>query len=132
MKTFAELREWCQGAELEFGDPSEPVCQIFARFTQVRHDKEITCASQPPSELLLHLVEKGPIVIRLSTTAFCLGLDDAVETFQAREISSGLWSLSPSLNLPGILHAFVILYDVPSPAPWERLIILPGEERRSA
>ena len=131
MKTFAELREWLRGAELEFGDSSEPVCQIFARFTQVRHHKEITCATLPPSELLLHLDNDSPIPIRVST-ALSIGLDGAVEAFAAREISTGLWALSPSLNIPGFLHAFVILYDVPSPAPWERLIILPGEERRSA
>ena len=28
------------------------------------------------------------------------------------------------MNLPGLFHAFVAIYDVPDPAPWERRVVL--------
>jgi hypothetical protein len=49
-----------------------------------------------------------------------------VKNFGATEISTGVWALAPSLNLPGCIHGFIVLYDVPSPAPWERRIVLIG------
>src|SRR4051812_43252879 len=32
MRTMTDVRDWIQGAALEFGDPAETVGQIFARF----------------------------------------------------------------------------------------------------
>jgi hypothetical protein len=34
-------------------------------------------------------------------------------------IVPGVWALNPSLNIPGVIHVFVLLYGVPNPAPWE-------------
>lgn len=36
----------------------------------------------------------------------------------------GIWCLSPSLNVPGLVHAFVVLYGVPDPAPFDKRILV--------
>jgi hypothetical protein len=33
-------------------------------------------------------------------------------------LGPGVWSLEPSLVIPGLLHAFITLVDVPEPPPW--------------
>jgi hypothetical protein len=53
----------------------------------------------------------------------CSTCAQVLAAFGIIEIVPGLWHLTPSLNLPGVLHMFVVVYDVPSPAPWERRII---------
>ena len=54
-------------------------------------------------------------------------LGDELVEFGVDRIAPGLWVLNPSLNIPGVLHAFIALYDVPNPAPWEGgLILLTG------
>ena len=52
---------------------------------------------------------------------------DELLTFGVRRVSPGLWHLDPSLNIPGQIHVFVVLYDVPTPAPWENQIIRPND-----
>jgi hypothetical protein len=55
-----------------------------------------------------------------------IGIGGDVESFGAKRIAAGLWALSPSLNIPEVIHGFIVLHGVPDPAPWERSIILPG------
>jgi hypothetical protein len=50
--------------------------------------------------------------------------DGELLAFGAVQISSGVWAITPSLNVPGQLHAFVVIRDVPSPAPWERQLVV--------
>lgn len=45
--------------------------------------------------------------------------------YGAELVTKGVWAISPSLNAEGVIHAFLVLYDVPDPAPWERGIALP-------
>lgn len=47
--------------------------------------------------------------------------------YKADKIELGLWVMTPSLYVPGLIHAFVSFYDVPAIAPWERLVVLAGE-----
>jgi hypothetical protein len=56
-----------------------------------------------------------PIVLGREVT------DDAGDLvkFGSERVIPGVWALNPSLNVPGLIHAFVVLYDVPDPAPWE-------------
>jgi len=35
-----------------------------------------------------------------------------------RRLGPGVWELSPSIHEKGLVHAYVVLCDVPEPAPW--------------
>ena len=47
-----------------------------------------------------------------------------LEIFGAVNIAQGVWSLTPSLNLPGLIHCFVVLYEVPPAASWLQSTVL--------
>lgn len=38
--------------------------------------------------------------------------------WQLVRLGPGVWDISPSVHVPGQLHAFLTLVDVPEPAPW--------------
>lgn len=40
------------------------------------------------------------------------------ETWGMDQLGPGVWSLDPSVIIPGVIHAFVTLVDVPEPALW--------------
>jgi hypothetical protein len=127
VKTLTEIQDWCAGAEEEFGDPATPVCQIFARFVSDLsryHGDEIVCGMEK-GELVLWLPQI-PVPFSILTGKPDISRNGELMAFGAEMISLGVWALTPSLNMPGIIHAFVVLYDVPSPVPWERLIVLAG------
>lgn len=131
MKTFTEVAEWCLGAVDAFGDSSVPVCQLFFRWQDNLQrftvgDDTLVCGI---SEGAFALVFGG-----LSMPAFPLSVregepevtDEEVITYGAVRVVDGVWAITPSLNVVGFIHGFVVVYDVPDPAPWERRIILPG------
>ena len=127
MKTVAELREWRAGAEEEFGDASIPVCQLFFRWTFLRLAArgELVCGpiEGRPDHIGIVLdqdVEFALPVVLGPPELFV----DGVEKFGLTQIVPGVWAVSPSLNLTGLVHAFLVLYDVPDPAPWEQRVIL--------
>jgi transposase len=123
LTTNAGLFEWCDGAEAEYGDAATPVGLLLARFQQVHRD---ACADLIVSWNGEHLV------VNLFNQDFPLAIDangprlsddlvaSSLEAFGIESIAPGLWALTPSLLLPEVLHVFVAVYDVPSPAPWER------------
>ena len=133
MKTNSEVMEWCAGAEHEFGDPSAPVCQIFVRYVsdpKAYTGDEIVCWMEG-GELVLSLARypnhmpRLPLPLDIVTGKPEIA-DDELVAFGAEMVSLGVWALNPSLHLPGVIHAFVVLYNVPNPVPWERLIVLAG------
>lgn len=133
MKTIVEVYQWCEGAAREFGDPSDAIGQLFVRYVdgdqvprKIAGCFELFCFLEG-NELVLWL---GPqLIIPISISRDGPEQDECgdLKCFGVDSISRGVCALKPSLNIPGEIHAFVILYDVPAPAPWERLIILPGE-----
>jgi hypothetical protein len=132
MKSVIELTDFIEGAAEEFTDPSIPICEIFARFVEMpklltSHDAEDILASYSRLE--------GKLVLRFGPSAVikvAVSIDgpqgdaEGVLAFGLFAVTPGLWSLRPSVNLPGLLHAFTVLYDVPVPAPWEREILITG------
>lgn len=125
MKTIAELQEWCAAVEDEFGDAAEAVGLLFARFQQCAPTgtgiEQDVVISWDGEQLVLELF--GGVPLRLDMNGPRLSLQNDLDAFGVYQVAPGLWHLTPSLNLPGVLHMFVVLYDVPSPAPWERQII---------
>jgi hypothetical protein len=56
----------------------------------------------------------------------------AMKRYGLERLGPGVWKLSPSLWAPGALHAFIVLRDVPEPAPFARstsLLVSPSGER---
>jgi hypothetical protein len=128
LKTLTEVEQWCLGAAEEFGDPAIPVCQLLCRW---EHNPAADGGQR--SDLACGMY-RGRFCLTLNRIAPCFltvvdgpPAFDAVgdlRAFGAEQFAPGLWSLTPSLYLPGVLHAFVVLYDVPNPAPWERTLVI--------
>ena len=130
MKTIQEVEEWRVAAVIECGDPSLPVCQLFARYVEGDHrpDRQrmfdLFCF-RDGEDYVLWL---GPDLIVPLPIAREKAIDErGVHCYGAERIAGGVWALTPSLNIPGVIHGFVVLYDVPSIPPWERLVLLPDE-----
>lgn len=132
MRTSDQLTAWRIGAQLQFGDPSVPVCQCFFEWRQAFTSSApgLEAYYDPPSRQC-----DGAVVLRLAPdlnvdipvrTGEPEVDDDGVVAFGAEEITRGVWALRPSLNMPGLLHAFVVLYGVPDPAPWARCLVVPS------
>jgi hypothetical protein len=122
MTDVTELQRWCEGSEQEFGDASAAICQLYFRWVDSlldNHGDLLVCGML---DGFVHLSVGGkPLPFPLLTDMVNL------DAYCARRVSRGVYSVMPSLHMPGVLHAFVTLYEVPEPAPWERRIILPGE-----
>jgi hypothetical protein len=58
-----------------------------------------------------------PILIRRGQPE--LHADGSIKIFGSRKIGPGTWAVTPSLNIPEVIHAFLVLCGVPEPAPWE-------------
>ena len=145
MKLTDDVLEWCTGAEAEYGDASARVCQLFFRWVSNRPafstladgagQAELTCTADGSDLVLIFGPGVKPIPVPMVTGHPQYSEDGELEKFGAEKIAPGLWAISPSLHLPRIIHAFVVLYDVPDPGPWEKLIVLAAEmprRRRSA
>ena len=128
MKTVAELNAWIVGAAQQFGDPAIPVGQMFVRFQHtIGHANTDLIATYEHGLLLINLrvifSEVLPLELNVDGPQFD---DSGLTAFGIEKVSDGLWHLTPSLNLPDLVHAFVVVYDVPSPAPWEPRGVLLG------
>lgn len=124
-----DLEQWFAGACAEFSDPSEPICQLFFRWQDeidAYAGEELVCGAAN-GEFVLRLGPRFPSIPLAIEPEPRIGEDGALQAFGAEEIAPGVWSLSPSLNVPEFIHGFVVFYDVPRPAPWARRIILPGD-----
>ena len=128
MRTFEELAGWCEGAAREGGDPSRYCGQVFVRWVDDLPNTDLDerlAFGFVDGELVLALGPQWPpFPLAIQTGAPEIG-EDGFMRFGAELITPGVWGLSPSFNAVGMVHAFVVLYDVPTPAPWERRIWLP-------
>jgi hypothetical protein len=126
LKTIAEVVEWQEGAAARFEDPAIPVCQLFFRWVEeprgYRGD-ELVCGMQL-GQFGVWLGPEEAIALPVALGDCELDTIGCVLKFGAVLITPGVWRLTPSFNAPGLIHAFVVLYGVPDPAPWERRIIL--------
>jgi len=129
MKTFTQLLEWLRGAAEQHGDPSLVTGHAFFRCCEPDNlpppPDDSLQAVFDDGELILYVTECGePISLPVRVGPPEIGAA-GVDRFGLEQISANVWALSPSLNMPGEIHVFVTLYDVPLSPPWERKIILP-------
>jgi hypothetical protein len=126
MKTCAQLVAWIEGATAELGDPAEAVGQAFFRWAENwRTSGEDLVIGREGQETMLVLGAGAAIPFPIKAGEPEIS-DEGIVAFGAEEITPGVWAVTPSLNVPGLVHVFVVLYGVPSPAPWERRIIVPA------
>jgi hypothetical protein len=131
VKTFTEVAAWCLGAFEAYGDASVPVCQLFFRWQpdletfDGRGDDETLVCGMVLGEFVLVCGRSAiiPLPVRKGAPE---ATDEEVITYGAVRVTAGVWAITPSLNIDGFIHGFVVLYGVPDPAPWERLIVLAG------
>lgn len=126
MKTLDEIREWIDGARLEYGDPSVPVGVLFVDY-QADAGVRIEYRHNPP-ELVLFLSADRELPLPFDPDGPVMDGEESLAAYGLERICDSLWQLLPSLNIPCLLHTFVIVYNAPVPAPWERRIWLPGEK----
>jgi hypothetical protein len=124
MRTSAELYNWSAEAEFEFGDPAKVVGLLFARYkalapSNLRLDDDVI-ATFMSDAIDLHLADLAPFTLSVSPDGPLLHEDGSLAAFAVDRVAPGLWVLEPSLNIPGEFHVFVVLHDVPEPAPWEQ------------
>lgn len=134
IRTHEHLLAWRTGAAEQFDDPSEPVCQMFFRWIE-RHVPHVPhsnddlrcCMAEGALVLFLEPDRMWPIPLERPLTAKPVLQGGQLISYGLEQITADVWALAPSLNIEGLVHGFVTLYGVPSPAPFERLILLPGD-----
>jgi hypothetical protein len=127
MKTFKEVSTWCVDAAEEFGDPSAPIGQLFVGWhddLKAYHGDRVVCGWLDGQMVLLLGPDFSPFPICIASDGPRVGDGYELVAFGADPVSAGVWEITPSLNVPGVIHAFLVFYDVPHPAPWERRIVL--------
>jgi hypothetical protein len=123
LKTFTEVSDWCIGAAELFGDPAIPICQLFVRYVADvagYRGEDLVCGG---ASLALWLAPELSVPFAISKTGPHQNALGELVAFGAQRVVPGVWFLTTSLNIPNVIHAFVVLYDVPNPAPWEGIVI---------
>lgn len=46
------------------------------------------------------------------------GLREQPESWGMEQLGPGVWALEPSVVIPGVIHAFITIVNVPEPSPW--------------
>lgn len=125
MKTFAEVKQWCSEATVAFGDPAVPICHLVFRWVDpdTYTGDELACGERG-FRFFLWLSPNDAVPMKIALGCPEVTVDDVVDSFGVDRIAPGVWMLHPSLNIEGLIHGFVVLRDVPEPAPWERRIIV--------
>ena len=143
MRTIREVCDWCTAVEHDMGDPAASVAQVFARYVEdvdAYRGEDLVFGlhggkAQNGAVALQLRLWVGPaihpaaiqgVIVPATMDGPKFALDQLL-TFGVRPVSPGLWYLNPSLNLPGQIHAFIVLYDVPTPAPWDKPVIRPND-----
>ena len=126
MKLMSEVEEWALGAAAQFGDPAVPVCQIFAKYEEGEDIGHDYVTARYTDRLLLELDPGNFLPLPIHIDGPQINDAGALKVFGIAEICPGVWTLNPSLNIPGLIHAFITIYSVPIYAPWAKRIIIPA------
>lgn len=126
MKTIDELAGWVNGAAEQFSDPADVVGQVFAHWNNdlsLLTGDLIECGHLD-GKLSLKLGPGAVIPLEIAAQPELDPIWGTLQKFGASEICTGVWSLSPSLCIRGMLDVFIVLYDVPASVRWEQKSIL--------
>lgn len=124
MRTIAELKQAREWARSQLGDPARAVLHLFFRWHNsngMEYSGDELVASMWGGRLALWPARQWPL--SLPVVVGPAKITDpqtmAMEAWGSERLGPGVWAITPSINQPGTFHAYVILTDVPEPAPWE-------------
>lgn len=123
-----ELAEFLEAADEDLGDPALAVCLVLVRW----HERTVPRAPEIGAiwdgaevEVIIPQQQGEPVVIPLRVEDEGPRIEgNTLVAFGARMFTGGAWALEPSLNIPGTLHAFIVLTGVPDPPPWRQRVVL--------
>jgi hypothetical protein len=133
--TQRELLDYLDRVQEATGDPAAGTCLMFvpwmpAVLTENNKPVDYVAAWDAGTGVMLLDFVDGqqrralPLEISMEPPLLRRVLEGAMVRYQARKICNGIWALNPSLNIPEMMHGYVVLHGVPDPAPWEKRIVL--------
>jgi hypothetical protein len=126
--TRDELREFVEEATEQIGDPSQITTLLFVAMSSVESSGCPQAAYDAKNRTLFVELEAGTVwPLEISDDGPLIHSQRGLIAFGMKKVRTGVWAVNPSLDVPGVLHAFVVLHGVPDPAPWERLVLLASE-----
>ena len=125
--TMKELYAFTGASFQERGDPCAQVCQMLVpwNYMNVAEGNSYFAEWKKPEEQLLLMLlgtddsQMFPLLLPVTEGEPEFDPDGGVARFRLSQIAPSVWVLEPSLRIPQFLHAFVVLYAVPEPAPWQ-------------
>jgi hypothetical protein len=123
IRTMSLLRRW---RDLTEADPllgEVPVCSLAFRWSASLDSDDLVCGMFADSFTRWFSADEA-IPVRVRRGEPEINDEGQLMTFGSERLDGGVWMLNPSLSLPGILHAYLTVYGVPDPAPWDRPSIL--------
>jgi hypothetical protein len=123
MKTFAEVKQAREWARRQFGDPAAAVLHLFFRWHDgngMEYTGEDLIASMWGGRFTLWVARQYPVSLPVVVGPEKIRNPQTMEmeAWGTSRLGPGVWALSPSLNQPGAVHAYIVLTDVPEPPPW--------------
>jgi hypothetical protein len=126
VKTFEQFAQWSQEVEAAVGDVAEAIGILCFRWCEDprQHNGDLICRADPRGVAIYFDPPSGAMVLEINTKGAVMNEETGeLLAFGVEKLTPGVWTLEPSLNVLTFVHAFVVLYGVPDPAPWERLVI---------
>lgn len=118
LRTIDDVADWIEGASVGGRDPATLVGLLFARWTEnvaASRDDEIVIGPAAAGDpmIALRLGPMAVIPLQIQEENPHVTADGHLSVFGIEKIADGVWSLTPSFNIPGLIHCFAVVYGVP-------------------
>ena len=123
IKTIVHLQEWIVGASHLYEDAADPICLMFFRWMdrpEAYRGEDLVCGNLVAGEMDLWInpSESAALPVPVRFGEQVIDPTGVLVSFGVERIGPGVWAMTPSLNVAGLVHGFVVLYEVPEPAPF--------------
>jgi hypothetical protein len=123
VRTINELKQARQWATQKFGNPCAAIFHLFFRWHDgngMEYEGADLIASMWGGRFTLWPAKRWPLSMPVVVGPAKIADPEsmAMEAWGTERLGPGVWAITPSLNQPGALHAYIVLLDVPEPPPW--------------